>query len=134
MSARTRPRIMRPSASLSRNEAHGAKNIASCRQTGVFNRIGPIEDIRRGHKRQDRTRYAAIERTGLRISEWLQDNRLKPSICSKADRKRFAPGPEVPFRTLRLSRPCTQSLHLSECPPRFAHLLRPPPVRTRIWH
>jgi hypothetical protein len=36
--------ILRPvaagSASLSRNEAYGAEKIASCRQTGFFNRIG----------------------------------------------------------------------------------------------
>jgi len=36
----TRPRIMRPPASLSRNEVYGAGKIAPCPQTDFFNRIG----------------------------------------------------------------------------------------------
>jgi hypothetical protein len=42
----TRPRIMRPPASLSRNEAYGAGKIAPCPQTDFFNRIGPIRTCR----------------------------------------------------------------------------------------
>jgi hypothetical protein len=37
----TRPRIMRPPASLSRNEAYDAGKFAPCPQTDFFNRIGP---------------------------------------------------------------------------------------------
>jgi hypothetical protein len=37
----TWPRIMRPPASLSRNEAYGPGKIAPCPQTDFFNRIGP---------------------------------------------------------------------------------------------
>ena len=43
----TRSRIMRPSASLSRNEAYGAEKIASCRQTDFFNEIGPTANVKR---------------------------------------------------------------------------------------